>query len=142
VQSIDIAPTILDLLGINKCSGAEGNSFVPLILGKKGYLNKYAFSDVLSKQSVRINGWKLIYTQDKNSYELYNLKEDPGELNNIANFKEEKLASLKNILTKYTKQVKWSKSMEVIPKLLKPALTNQTFDKELKEKLRSLGYIQ
>jgi len=64
-------------LGLPRRSGTEGASLLPLILGKGGYPDDYAFSDVLSKQSIRTNDWKLIYNQDKNSYELYFLKKRP-----------------------------------------------------------------
>ncbi len=58
------------------------------------------------KRSIRTNeGWKFIYTMETAERELYNLKEDPGELNNLIE-KEPRIAyEIEQVL------FRWLKSM-------------------------------
>lgn len=78
VQLIDLMPTLLDFLGIPINTEAQGNSLVPLIEGRaSNSFNEYVYSET---GVIRSLGWKLIMEKR----ELYNLKEDPGELNNLA----------------------------------------------------------
>lgn len=147
VESIDIMPTVMDLLDINKYPDIEGVSLVPLISGKEEDADRYAFSDIVSKQSIRTNDWKLIYNKDDNTYELYNLKKDPEEARNLNQIEKEEFSFLKEKLDNFIKEAKWPESWKVeigmpMVKPLKPKFLPENFDKELKEKLRSLGYIQ
>lgn len=95
VQNIDIAPTILDFLGMNKNKELEGTSLFPLIKGKssKGYDEVYSDTGFATCKRAIITGdkMKLIKTIEPGQWpetppiELYNLNEDPGEVNNLAN---------------------------------------------------------
>lgn len=85
VQLIDIMPTILDFLGIPIDRESQGLSLAPLIQkrGVKDDFNQYVYSEAgLQKWAIRTSQWKLIY--DNGSYQLYNLKEDNLEVNNLA----------------------------------------------------------
>jgi arylsulfatase A-like enzyme len=83
VQLIDLAPTVLDFLGIPVNSGAQGKSLCPVIKGTAPKdFNRNVFSGWDNIQAVRRLEWKLIFSQGK--YELYNLKSDPHELNDLA----------------------------------------------------------
>jgi len=86
-QSIDIYPTLLDIIGVKFKGQLEGKSLLPLLLGKP---NATGDSYVISQhrgdtiQSIRDGLWKLyIGNQTIPQLELYNLKLDPGEKNNI-----------------------------------------------------------
>ena len=105
VQSIDFYPTFLDMLNLETPEGLEfdGVSFLPALKGR--HLDREAIfchwphnpphTGAKSSTYVRKGDWKLIrfyYDGDKqpddtyaHRYELYNLKYDPGELNNLAN---------------------------------------------------------
>ena len=132
VRSIDIMPTILDILGIKINRKIEGHSLEPLILNKqKKKLALYAFSYTTNKLSIRTSEWKLIYDYNNKKLELYNLKKDPGELINLVDVEKDKLQLLFKILEYYRKNA--------LPKTIKP---KQSLDKETTEKLRSLGYLQ
>ena len=104
VQLIDVAPTLLDFLGIPKASDFEGKSLLPLIMENKT-VNDFVlagsmftpsstneFFDVQSiVTAIRTNEHKLIneklfdanLTLTIDSYEFYNLSSDPEELTNI-----------------------------------------------------------
>ena len=86
VQLIDVVPTILNLLDISIPRQAEGKSLIPLISGRQEKdFDKYVFSEDADYDiSIRTPNWKLIKNAD-NSMELYDLKNDPKELNNRIN---------------------------------------------------------
>jgi arylsulfatase A-like enzyme len=100
VQLADVAPTLLDLAGIQKPKGLQGRSLVPDMLGSPGvpafpppifsWSNLTIYADAVnfyrSKKSlsVRLGRWKLLRTSRRKGqvhveYELYDLENDPGE---------------------------------------------------------------
>jgi len=88
VSLIDLAPTILDILSIEKPKEWLGNSLLPLIEGKKKRTNGGIISEVLHdgkrKICYRTEKWKLIFNEKENNYELYDLERDSKEINNVA----------------------------------------------------------
>jgi len=148
VREIDIMPTILDIAGISIPQKLDGISLLPLILGKEENLNLVSFSEtrpndclplggfsgILGKRrAIRTEEWKLIYTpkQGEHLYELYNLKRDPLELKNLLLEKKEYFYRLKERLIGWIVSSEKETSVEKAPVL----------DRELKERLRVLGYI-
>jgi len=99
VRTIDIMPTVLDLLNIDYDETVEsqmqGVSLVSLIKGEDLSLDAFSETDYLFhafKRSLKTNnGWKYIYSIDTEQRELYNLKEDPQESNNLVQ-EEKKIA--------------------------------------------------
>ena len=103
VQNIDYAPTYLDLAGIEKPDYMVGSSLVPLFGGETPadwrqylyyhYYDYPAIHMVRRHDGVRDSQYKLIHFYgDKdanreaiNANELYDLKNDPNELNNLYN---------------------------------------------------------
>ncbi len=130
---IDIMPTIMDILGINKTKAMEGVSLLPLILGKKSYPYSYVLADEgVIEKCIRTKEWKLDYVDrdDKKEYHLYNLKNDPGELSSFLLEEKSEFKLLKDKLDGYL-QAKFKKGPH------SPLLTEDE-----KNSLRSLGYIQ
>jgi len=94
VEQIDITPTILELADIQIPSWMEGRSLVPLMQGKS-LPAKPVFSMVLDRNpslghlitrgtiAVWEGDYKLIHYLDENRSLLFNLKDDPDELNNL-----------------------------------------------------------
>ena len=98
VLSIDYAPTILDLAGVNINPYIQGRSFLPLLTGKteewrKSFLIEYySFENPFpwlidtDYKAIRNERYKYIHWirhQGKN--ELYDLANDPYEMNNLYN---------------------------------------------------------
>lgn len=94
VLNIDLAPTISELAGVKPGLPEDGRSFVPLLHGEKvpwrhAFLEEYLGKDLLHAGGpppyVAVQTRRNLYVEYKNGWrELYNLKKDPWELNNIA----------------------------------------------------------
>ena len=136
VRSIDIMPTILDILALPLAASMEGKSLLPLMLGKKDKHERMVFSfGNSSKLKVRIalrtKNWKLIYSYKTEQDELYNLEKDPKELNNLADVNKRQLAILKKKLNSYIEKLK-----------LPIKKDKAVLDEKTKQRLKSLGYAQ
>lgn len=96
VRSVDVLPTILEILGLRQKIGynpIQGKSFLPFIYGKPEERAAYSETGGLggptpspemhNVQSVRTNKWKLIYNKTSRKKELYNLEKDPEEKHNL-----------------------------------------------------------
>jgi arylsulfatase A-like enzyme len=113
VGLIDIAPTIIDILGIEKQKAFMGESLLrnpfekPVISQgiQCAYPNqaKY-FKDGIKMQSYRTNHYKLIYKEG--GMELYELTEDPMELRDISMERKEVAEKLKEELLNTLKSLK------------------------------------
>ena len=103
VQNIDYAPTFLELAGVPVPADIQGVSLVPLLKGKAAskqdkqkikhwrdaiYYHYYEYPaehDVRRHYGIRTDRYKLIhfYGHDVNSWELFDLKNDPHEMHNL-----------------------------------------------------------
>jgi arylsulfatase A-like enzyme len=144
VRSIDILPTVLEALDLPQPEAIEGQSLIGLIHGKReepriAYADSLVYLDPsTSRDMQQINrdllycvmdrSWKLIYRQLHSEMgELYDMKRDPGEMNNLFNRRVEERQRLMRILEEsgvLNHRVKRSK----------------THDEETLETLRALGY--
>lgn len=91
ISSIDVMPTILDLLDVKMPDNAKKQMRgASLVSGLKG---KDVAKDVFFETDYRLytykrgiqttDGWKFIYTLEDKKRELYNMKKDPGETKNL-----------------------------------------------------------
>ena len=84
----DLAPTLVEIAGAAALPEAEGRSLVPALHGQ-ALEERPIFAESLYRvpqdlKSIRRDGLKLIYNVDDNQIELYDLKIDPGEQQNLA----------------------------------------------------------
>ncbi len=100
VSSIDIPETILELVGIPIPEFMQGKSMVPIIHNPNTEINDdvlIEMDDDFIKEKTRTlitDEWRITIFRDEG--ELYNLKEDPNEMNNL--WDEESLKDIKNEL--------------------------------------------
>lgn len=96
VQNIDLAPTILELAGVEIPQDMQGTSLVPLLRGEAElpdrdavYYHFYEYPAehmVMRHYGIRTDRYKLIhFYHDQDFWELYDLKKDPTELTNQYN---------------------------------------------------------
>lgn len=93
VQNLDFAPTLLDYANVEIPSEMQGESFRRILNGKSGewrdavYYTYYEYPSVhMVKRhyGVATDRYKLMhFYYDIDEWEMYDLKEDPEELNNI-----------------------------------------------------------
>jgi arylsulfatase A-like enzyme len=95
VINLDFGPTFLDCAGLEKPADVQGRSFLSLLTGQTVvgwpesiYYHYYEFPAIhMVKRhfGVRTGRYKLIhFYYDIDAWELYDLANDPHELNNVA----------------------------------------------------------
>lgn len=115
VISTDFYPTILEMAGLplNPQQHIDGVSLMPLLAGT-GQLDRDAifwhyphYSNQGGKPggAVRKGDYKLIERYETGKLELFNLKKDIGEKNNLADLKPDKTQELLELLQKWRKEV-------------------------------------
>lgn len=98
VQTIDLAPTFVELAGGKIPAAYQGHSLLPVLAGETPddwrdaifaeYYSDTVFPRVhqLGYKAVRTDRWKYIHYIDQDGMdELYDLKNDPYEMKNLAN---------------------------------------------------------
>jgi arylsulfatase A-like enzyme len=118
VSIIDVAPTLLDIFGVPVPKDYRGRSLAPVLWGNagtpaarpilidmpKGPTNPFIRALI---QSDADGDWKLIYWADRKVYQLFNLRDDPKELQNLTRKEKERFAALKVELERwFTKELR------------------------------------
>jgi len=132
VTLLDIAPTIMEIMDLNKLSSFQGRSLFSLKKEELTILEEtYKPEAGRDKFALLKFPWHLIITPEKKQYELFNLKDDPEEKKNIyqKNNLPQEVAKLKQKLDSLALQI--LKGKEEIK-----------IDKKSEEMLRALGYIK
>ncbi|AKQ46182.1 arylsulfatase [Rufibacter radiotolerans] len=113
----DFMATFVELAGAqypkefkgHKISAMAGKSLVPVFQGKKREVHEYLFFEHIGRRAVRHGDWKIVTLNNK-PWELYNLKEDRTEMNNLAAQHPEKVKQLA------AKWQEWADQNQVFPK--------------------------
>ncbi len=92
ISSIDVMPTLLDLLDVSLPAAVQqqqlqGESLVPVFLGEPSNRDSFSETDyreyTFKRSIITPDGWKLIITLESQTRELFDLKTDPGETKNL-----------------------------------------------------------
>lgn len=115
VCSIDFYPTILDLCGQSPPAEkiVDGVSLKPLLRGEPTldreslywHYPHYSNQGGFPGGAIREGDWKLVERYEDGRVHLYNLKEDIGELNDIAEQNAERVAAMRDRLHRWYKEV-------------------------------------
>lgn len=102
----DFYNTIMEVADIDSRTD-DGVSLIPIFndgeIADRGllwHLPHYSPQHGKPSSAYRHGDWKLIYFYETSEYELYNLKEDMGETNNLAISNPEKMNELKEMMNK------------------------------------------
>ena len=135
VRTIDVMPTVLDLLEIETPAVVEGTSLRPLLGDPAASLGLTAYME--SHYSQSYFGWAPLVGLRSERYkfieapreELYDLQVDPGETGNLAGEKPELVKQFSESLSRLTEK----RAIADEPIVL--------IDPETEQRLQSLGYI-
>ncbi|TWT84240.1 Arylsulfatase [Planctomycetes bacterium CA13] len=114
VIGTDFYPTILDIAGLapRRDQHLDGVSIVPLLTDSATTLNRDTlywhyphYHRTNPYGAIRDGDWKLIEFFEDGKLELYNLKEDPKETQNLASIQPEKTQELLRNLKKWRRSV-------------------------------------
>jgi arylsulfatase len=131
VSILDLWPTLLsfagaaverEVVGTNLCGTVAGRE--ELIESSDRYPDKY--------YGVRTSDWKYLIRERDGAEELYDLREDPGELRNVADREGERLAELREIC---------KAALDRARAAAVPQAAGLPDDPETLERLKALGYL-
>lgn len=132
VSLLDVAPTLVEIAG-GKCSDFIGQSLLSTKYQEQPVVSSANFE--ASSFSYRKSGWKLI-VKEKSTFELFNLEEDPDEKSNLyperKALAEKLLAEALDILKRRMSEIDKTGSSEEF---------SSKEEKQIKERLRDLGYL-
>ena len=131
---VDVAPTILDLVGAAPLANAEGRTLRPFLAGERPFDDPGSYFEALNANLTRnwaplrgivLGGLKLI---DLPLPELYDLTADPGEQRNLYAQQRDRARPLEARLDRVTSAVPSAQS--------RPSI-----DADAEARLRALGYV-
>ena len=145
VSLVDVVPTVAEVLSRPELArGARGRSLlgaearsgkIPAI-SQRVNLKKYfrPLAELRGERNVAIvsGTWKGVWNQDPDTFELYDLAEDPGETRDLAGAAAERAASLRAEARAWLEQCAHGDPTTA------PA---GALDPETRERLRALGYV-
>jgi arylsulfatase A-like enzyme len=113
VINTDWLPTLLDIVGLPRARGIDGESFRDLLMGKSGqrarrffwHFPHYTNQGSQPAGAVREGDWKLIEHYEDGRLELFNLRNDPGEAINRAAEEPAQVQRLREALTDWREKV-------------------------------------
>ncbi|MBU2946209.1 sulfatase [Zobellia uliginosa] len=108
ISTLDLLPTFLNAAGgdVNAVEGLDGVDLIPYVQGKNnGKPHEVLYWKKENRGAIRQNDWKLVRFPDRPA-ELYNIKEDIAETNDLASKYPEKVREL------YKKLFDWELTLE------------------------------
>ena len=111
---MDVSPTFAQLAGSEARGGVDGESLLPLFAGAERldrdavfwHFPHYLPGRQTPASAIRMGDWKLIEFFEDGELELYNLKSDIGEKNNLAAKEPAKAKELHAAMRKWRKETK------------------------------------
>jgi len=154
VRNLDLAPTLLDLLGIPIPAGFQGRSLLPLVAGGRSEPDRPSFAalgvplfrDASVQRSVNDGAWTYARNarppeDDPEAYEgravapgaefLFDRRVDPGENVNLVRLEAAQAARLRALLDEH-----WAGSGEGV------AERGVRIDPGIADRLRAMGYLR
>lgn len=154
VRSIDIYPTLIDLLGLSGPDDLRGRSLVPLAKDPRAWKDEAVISEKVEDDALRLlmegggigisivrGRWKFLLNLRSPSFvelpkhELYDLSVDPGETTNIADAEPTLVRELEH------EALRWS-AVHLALRVDADEQDPEDLPEELLAELRALGYLK
>jgi arylsulfatase A-like enzyme len=148
VGTIDILPTLLDIIGSQAQEKLKGNSLLPVMMGEiepspeNMSENELYCEGMLYGPTRRCyleDNYKMIYNKQDDSFLLFDIREDPNETENLADKKPELVEAM------WRKMVRtFSRNIKEYRRLLNKFSAdkmNKSVRKEQLKALETLGYV-
>ena len=138
VSLVDVMPTILQALKVSIPGGVQGRSLMSAILGRPAGASSNLYAETFQPllhfhwsqlRAVQSRGWKFI---EAPKTELYDLRKDPGERNNLLQSQRARAHEMRERLFGVMRRYTPAAGPESEKALTDPALY---------DRLRSLGYV-
>jgi arylsulfatase A-like enzyme/Tfp pilus assembly protein PilF len=137
VRTIDLYPTLLEMLNLEIPEAVQGRSLVSLLEGSTWETASYAYSE--SMVPYLQYGWSPMYSIRTERYkyidaptpELYDLVADPGEETNLASQRARTTAELRKVLQRIYEE----------SRVGAPEPEEADLDRETLDRLAALGYL-
>lgn len=148
VGLIDLVPTVMDILGRPRPGTAEGASLLPVIEGKQSDAPPYVYMEAgrfePAQLVVRHGPWKLVHFRHEedrklhghDEFVLFNLQQDPAELNDLAAELPDVVARLRRALEGF------GKGAVTAGKPAGDEIKLDGLDEDTQRMLKSLGYLE
>jgi len=135
VMLMDLAPTLLEMVGITQPPSFTGRSFTALMnAATDGAEHRVVASETVGRVTSMIQyPWKLVRYGKEKRIELFNLEFDPEEKNPIQDDHPQIVAQLAKALKT---QIKEGREIQVF------ISADSIEDEALREQLRALGYVE
>jgi arylsulfatase A-like enzyme/tetratricopeptide (TPR) repeat protein len=137
VSTIDLYPTLLEMMGVQVPGNIQGKSLLPTIFGGESKEETYSYSESLSPNLQY--GWSALHSLRTSQYkyidapraEFYELSKDPKERNNLTRRFPGLVKQFKSRLTRLMDETSTGA----------PAPESANLDQETLKRLATLGYI-
>jgi arylsulfatase A-like enzyme len=130
VSLVSIAPTILDAAGLRIPTDMEGNSLLSTLVGVKTEQLKTVISQWSGHQAIYCGSWKGIFYSNR-SEELFDLKVDPSEKDNLAQVFPDSLSTLRNVLAE----------RDLLDDITRDEKIERKVPLPIQEQLKAIGYV-
>ena len=132
VSLLDIGPSLYDMLKLNIPEAMQGTSFKPLLRGEE-IDEEVAIATGMDGQTLacRKSNWKCFWKVEEGEVELYDLRSDPNELNDVSTDNPTILEELQGVMEDYLDE---AEQMDIeFPEVEQSP--------EVQQRLRDLGYV-
>lgn len=131
VSLLDLSPTLYDLLDIETPDAVQGTSFAPLLRGEE-MNEEVAITTGKGGGTLacRTSQWKCFWQVEENEVELYDLQQDPDELNDVSRDHPDVVAEFQEKMEAYLEAAEGTE-------IDLPDIETST---EVEQRLRDLGY--
>jgi len=140
VPLLDLLPTLVDVAGAPMPELVRGQSLLPVLSGEQPAARRFYSQNRANRtryeQDALFDGYtKVIYSPLRNRTEMYDLRTDPGELNDRAGSDPQRAAVLRQDL------VAWQRTaLDTWAGLPKAGVGSEQVDQAMQDALKRIGY--